>query len=46
MFLFIACKVTSSDEPQIPMTDKNVPANDIALLKSVFGSFSEVDNPF
>ena len=41
LVLFIACN-TSPDEPQIPMTDKTVPANDIALLKSVFGSFSEV----
>ena len=41
--LFVACSsFTTSDEPQIPMTDKSVPANDIALLKSVFGSFSEV----
>lgn len=41
--LFVACNsFTSSNEPQIPMTDKNVPANDIALLKSVFGSFREV----
>jgi len=41
--LFVACNsFTSSNELQIPMTDKTVPANDIALLKSVFGSFPEV----
>ncbi len=39
--LFIACS-TSPDEPQIPILDRDVPANDIALLKSVFGSFSNV----
>ncbi len=41
--LFVACSsFITSNEPQIPMKDKNVPANDIALLKSVFGSFREV----
>ena len=39
--LFIAC--TSSDEPQIPLKDRDVPANDISFMKSVFGNFSDVE---
>ncbi|NNE66553.1 MAG: YHYH protein [Pyrinomonadaceae bacterium] len=43
--LFVACSsFTTPNEPQTPMTDKTVPANDIAFMKSVFGSFSDVTN--
>ena len=45
--LFVACNsFTTPSEPQIPMTDRTVPANDITLLKSVFGSFSKVETSF
>ena len=42
MVLFIGCNTTSVD-PQIPITDKKVPANDVSLMKSVFGSFSKIE---